>query len=98
MNLYVGIGALALAGGTVLFGLYLAGFRNGRQVRGLSALVLFFSAMSMWQLGVALLGDLAPKVHANVAYGAAFGVLGAIAQAAQVFKRRGGDERRAATA
>ena len=91
MILYMGIGALALAGATALFGLYVAGFRNGGQVRGLSALALFFTAMALWQTGIALLGGLATAVQANVAYGAAFGVLGAIAQAAQVFRSRPSD-------
>ena len=91
MILYLGVGALALAGGAAVFGFYVAGFRAQRRVRGLAALALFFSAMALWQLGVALVGGLEGSVQADVAYGAAFGLLGAIAQVAQIFRARRGD-------
>ena len=70
---------------------YIVGVRQIRGGRPLATLTLFFTAMALWQLAMALLYNLGEASHVNVVYGAAFILLAAVSQVASAFRTRARD-------
>jgi hypothetical protein len=88
MNLFENVGSISVSAGIVCFAVYLAGMRRLERVRSFPSVTMFCTGMSLWQLGLALLGGLGAEVRLNVVYGVAFIFLSAITQIAMAVQRR----------